>query len=61
MLPKDHAISSLRGKVYKPRGKAMVVMNNQGIFFLFDGDPYYCGIRPLSEVLPKYDVVWNEE
>lgn len=40
----------------------MVVMNDQGIFFIvgnfMDYDTY---VRKLSDVCPKYDVVWKGE
>lgn len=48
-----------RGKPYKPEAKHMVVMNGQGVFFLYSGEEYYPSIRKLSDVLPKYDVVWK--
>ncbi len=58
LYPDDHEDEEKRGKVFKPKGKDMIVMNNQGIFFMFNGETYYPSIRPLSHVLPRYDVVW---
>tara|TARA_Y100000310_G_scaffold307018_1_gene348718 strand:- start:23139 stop:23339 length:201 start_codon:yes stop_codon:yes gene_type:complete len=59
LYPKDHPEKA--GQRYKPKGKDMVVMNSGGVFFLFGGDDYYSSIQPLKNVLPKYDVVWNDE
>ncbi len=58
--PADHPEVEKRGKQYKAKGKDMLVMNNSGIFFLFNGADYYPSIRKLSNVLPKYDVVWED-
>lgn len=45
---------------YKLESGEMIVMNTAGVFFLLGGmDDYYTGIRKLSDVLPKYDVVWK--
>lgn len=45
---------------YKIDSGEMVVMNTAGVFFLVGGmGDYYTGIRKLSDVLPKYDVVWK--
>jgi hypothetical protein len=57
--PKDYENSELAGKKYKTPKYKMVVMNSDGLFFLFDWGPYYQGIQQLSEVLPKYDVIWE--
>ena len=43
----------------RPPSNSMVVMNSEGIFFLFNDEQYYPSIRHLSEVLPKYDVVFQ--
>lgn len=61
MYPEDHHEPKLRGKPYKPPAKKMVVMNGSGVFFLYTGEEYYPYIEKLSEVLPKYDVVWKGE
>jgi hypothetical protein len=58
MYPSDYVDAEKRGKPYLAKGKDMVVMNGQGIFFLFNGETYYPSIRKLSDVLHKYDVVW---
>ena len=60
MYPNDHPDQDKRGKPYLTKEKDMVVMNKQGIFFLFNGATYYPSIRKLSDVLPKYDVIWKE-
>ena len=56
MYPSDHEEA---GEQYKPPAHCMVVMNNQGIFFLYHGEEYYPWIQHLSQVLPTYDVVWK--
>ena len=61
MYPADHHEPDKRGLPYKPPSNSMVVMNNAGIFFLFNGEQYYPSIRHLRDVLPKYDVVWKED
>tara|TARA_R110002124_G_scaffold283416_1_gene459386 strand:+ start:400 stop:603 length:204 start_codon:yes stop_codon:yes gene_type:complete len=60
MYPDDYHILEKRGKPYHPPQGSMVVMNNGGVFFLYDGEPFYPSIRKLSQVLPKYDIVWKE-
>lgn len=57
--PIHHPDQALRGKRYRPEPKKMVVMNEAGIFFEYDGRDYYPSIRKLCEVLPAYDVVWH--
>jgi len=59
--PEDHHDSTLAGKQYKPKGQSMLVMNNEGIFFIFSGDSYSSSIRRLSDVIGKYDVKWNDK
>lgn len=59
MYPQDHHDPDKRGKPYRPPAKGMVVMNSAGIFFLYHGVEYYPWIQKLSEVLPKYDVIWE--
>ena len=59
LYPMDHDDVEKRGKAYKTKGKDMIVMNQQGIFFMFNGETYYPSIKPLSDVLPKYDVEWR--
>lgn len=50
------------GKPLKLKDGEMLVMNNQGIFFIvgnfLDYDTY---VRKLSDVCPKYSVVWKGE
>lgn len=57
--PQTHPDPAKAGKKYKPPKGKMLVMNNSGIFFLYDGEPYYPSIRLLSEVIGSYDVVWK--
>ena len=60
MYPDDYYDEDKRGKPYKPDPKKMVVMNGQGIFFVYSGEEYYPSIRKLSDVLAKYDVIWKD-
>jgi hypothetical protein len=59
--PEGHGDSTLAGKQYKPTGKNMLVMNNEGIFFVYNGETYYPSIRKLSDVIGKYNVKWNDK
>ena len=59
MYPQDYYDVEKRGKPYKPPTNKMVVMNGGGVFFLYTGEEYYPYIQKLSEVLPKYDVIWK--
>ena len=58
--PKDHKNPELAGTKFKPSGKDMLVMNSNGIFFLFNGETYYPSIRPLVNSIGNYDVVWKD-
>jgi hypothetical protein len=60
LYPKDHFDPKKQGQPFKPESGSMIVMNNGGVFFLVSGiGDYYMGMSKLSDVLPKYDVVWN--
>ena len=59
MYPQDYYDQTKQGKPYHPPEKCMVVMNGSGVFFLYNGEPYYPSIKKLSDVLFKYDVVWK--
>ena len=48
------------GKKYKLTGKDMLVMNNSGVFFVFNGETYYPSITPLVDRIGNYDVKWKE-
>ena len=48
------------GQQYKPTGKDMLVMNSEGIFFVYHGDVYYPGISRLVDRIGNFDVVWEE-
>ena len=52
--------STKAGTKYKPSGKNMIVMNNDGVFFLFNGEPYCNSIRKLSDIIGNYDVKWKD-
>jgi hypothetical protein len=58
--PSDFHDKSLAGKRYKPPEKHMIVMNSDGLFWLVDFSDYYLYIKKLSDVLEKWDVVWND-
>lgn len=60
MYPNDYYTEEeKRGKQYKSKGKDMIVMNQDGVFFMFNGERYYPSLCPLHDVLPKYDVIWK--
>lgn len=60
LYPMDHEDESKRGKPVKLEGKYMLVMNSDGIFFVYKGEPYSPYIKKLSDYVHKYDVVWEE-
>ncbi len=60
LYPQDHPNAEKHGKKYKPGKKSMVVMNQSGIFFEYCNMEYAAHINKLSDILPRYDVVWQE-
>lgn len=62
MKHKFKIIDASTGEKYKLKEREMLVMNDQGIFFLvgnfMDYDTY---VRKLSDVCPKYEVKWVGE
>ena len=62
MKNKFKIIDTSTGQKLKLREREMLVMNSQGIFFIvgnfMDYDTY---VRKLSDVCPRYDVVWKGE
>lgn len=61
MKKKFKIVDVSTGEKFKLSEGQMLVMNSQGIFFLIVGiGDYYMGMRKLSEVCPRYDVVWSE-
>ena len=60
MKKKFKIIDTSTGQKLKLREKEMVVMNDQGVFFIvrnfMDYDTY---VRKLSDVCPRYDVIWK--
>ena len=62
MKNKFKIIDAASGEKLKLGENQMLVMNSQGIFFIvgnfMDYDTY---VRKLSDVCPKYDVVWVGE
>jgi hypothetical protein len=59
MYPKDYHDPKKAGKPYHPPAGQMLVMNNGGVFFIYDSEQYYPSIKKLSSVLFSYDVVWK--
>ncbi len=57
---KNNPNEELAGKRYNPKGKDMLVMNGQGIFFVYNGETYYPSIAKLSDKIGNYDVVWSD-
>jgi hypothetical protein len=58
---KDHPDKTKAGTLYKPTGKDMLVMNSEGVFFVFNGETYYPSIKPLVDKIGNYDVEWVNE
>ena len=61
MKHKFKIIDTSSGEKLKLGEGQMVVHNNQGIFFVVGNDGYYWSVRKLSDVCPKFDVVWLGE
>ena len=59
-FPQDHSDANKAGKQYKTTDKDMLVMNSDGVFFIYNDKTYYPSIRKLSDVIGKYDVKWND-
>ena len=57
---KDNPDPEKAGKRYKPTGKDMLVMNSEGIFFVYNDEMYYPSIRKLVDKIGNFDVVWEE-
>jgi hypothetical protein len=49
------------GKQYKPSRPDMLVMNNNGIFFVYSGEAYYPSITTLTRKIGNYDIIWKEQ
>lgn len=62
MKKKFKIIDTATGQKLKLREKEMIVMNDQGIFFVVvDMLGYDCHVKRLSDVCPKYEVQWKGE
>ncbi|WP_391557172.1 hypothetical protein [Robertmurraya sp.] len=60
MKKKFKIIDTSTGEKYKLGEGEMLVMNSQGIFFVIGGlNDYYMGMRKLSDVCPRYEVMWK--
>ena len=58
--PEDHPDPEKAGKVFDPQGSyTMVVMNPDGIFYLYYTEYFRPTFKKLSTILPKYEVVWS--
>lgn len=57
--PENHNDSELAGKQVRLGSKEMLVMNSDGVFFVYCGETYYPSIRKLSDKIGNYDVVWS--
>ncbi len=49
------------GTQFIPKHPDMLVMNNNGIFFVYSGETYYPSISKLVEEIGNYDIVWKEQ
>jgi hypothetical protein len=59
LYPNDYFDETKRGTKYDPGPGKMIIMNTDGIFFVYDNTMFYPSIKKLSKVLPKYDVTWK--
>lgn len=61
MKKKFKIIDAASGEKVKLGEGQMIVMNSQGIFFIVnDMFGYDCHVNKLSDVCPKFDVIWKE-
>ncbi len=65
MKKKFKIIDASTGEKLKLKEREMMlhkwVMNSQGIFFMVGNDGWYWSVRKLSDVCPRFDVVWVGE
>lgn len=62
MKKKFKIIDASTGKEFKLIDGQMIVMNNEGVFFWVGNfRDYVTYVRKLSDVCPRYEVVWNDE
>jgi hypothetical protein len=62
MKNKFKIIDTSTGQKLKLREKEMIVMNDQGIFFVVvDMLGYDCHVKRLSDVCPVFEVEWKGE
>jgi len=55
-------IDASTGHKFKLTIGQMIIMNSDGVFMLVGGmNDYYLSIKKLSDVCPRYDVVWLGE
>lgn len=58
---KFKVIDASTGLEFKPGHGNMVMMNQDGVFFIGKSlNDYYPSVRPLHTALPKYDIRWND-
>lgn len=63
MRKKFKVINASTGDQFKPAKRQCVMTTPDGVFVLWEsGDGYGEGAwsKKLSEVLPKYDIIWSE-
>jgi hypothetical protein len=46
---------------YKPNKGEMLVMNSQGVYFVYNNEPFYPSITRLYDKIGNYIVVWEKE
>jgi len=62
MKKKFKIIDASTGDKIKLKEGEMIVMSNDGVFFLVSGlKDYYMGMQLLSNVFTRYDVIWKGE
>lgn len=58
---KFKVLDGYTGLEFKPGNGNMVVMNQEGVFFIAKNiRDYYPSVTHLKNVLPKYDIVWRD-
>lgn len=62
MRKKFKVLDASTGEKVKLDKSQMIVMNGEGVVFIVNGiNDYYTSITKLSNVIPKYDVIWTSE
>lgn len=61
LYPLDHMDASKAGKGYRLKDGCEVIMDGSGLFYIMNVSSFYPFVKPLLEVLPKFDVEWSED